>query len=67
MKLRGLILNFYIHVSMSDSYVPQMKAEIRNEAAQFRFWYFWFEFSMQCKSPGNCCKNISNVFVKRDN
>jgi hypothetical protein len=45
MKLRGLVPNFYIHVSMSDLYIPkigspillQLIVEIGNEAAQFHF------------------------------
>ncbi len=50
MKLRGLVPNSYIHVSMSDLYIPKigvpnllskiggyMSVEIGNEAAQFHF------------------------------
>ncbi len=40
MKLRGLIPNFHIHVSVGDLYVPRILPPIlgiRKEAAQFNF------------------------------
>jgi hypothetical protein len=40
MKLSGLFPNVHIHVSVN--------VEIRNEAAQFPFWNYYFELLIQC-------------------
>ncbi len=72
MKLRGLVPNFYIHVSVSSLYIPRVGHRyiyvgIGNEAAQFHSWNFFFEFSVQClcsvSSKGNILKEAHFAVV----